>query len=767
MVVKCKMCGGDLQLIEGASTAKCEYCGSVQTVPKVDDEKKLTLFARANRLRAACEFDKAAGIYEAIVADFPEEAEAYWGLVLCKYGIEYVDDPAEGKRIPTCHRSGFESVFDDDNFEQALENADMAAQQVYRAEAKQIERIRKGILEISCAEKPYDIFVCYKETDPAGDRTLDSVLAQDLYSALTDKGYRVFFSRITLRGKLGESYEPYIFAALNSAKVMLVVGTCYEYFNAVWVKNEWGRYLKLCQRDKTKHLIPCYKDVDPEDLPREFNHLQGADLGKMGAVQDILFNMEKYIPRNQPQEAPVMQQPTAANYIKRGNMALEDGNFENARKFFEDALNLNAEYAEAYLGLAMCKKKVHTLETLVNQDDWSDSDYRRGKQFASPPVRNEILALEQKREQQRNSLKMQAQANSKQQTDALKKFCERSAKAGKLFAVGAYHTVAIRADGTALATAYRGPAEKNFGQCNVSSWSDLVAICAAEHHTVGLRADGTVVATGDNTYGQCRVGLWRDIIAIAAGDCHTVGLKADGTVVATDFLGQEKNFGQCNLSHWRNIVAIAAKQHHTIGIRADGTVIATGTRHEKIKNWTNIVAVSGAGSYTVGLKADGTVVAVGNNENGQCDVADWRDVVAVSAAMRFTLGLKSNGTVAVTNFKGQENHYFGERDVHGWKDVVAITARTFHTVALKSDGTLVAIGTKNCGQCDVGAWKLFNNIDTLEQERKAAKETRIAEAKRSEEMQRRVTLGLCRHCGGELKGLFIQRCVSCGKPRDY
>ena len=85
-VIKCKMCGGDLNLTEGASTAECEYCGSVQTIPKVDDEKKLTLFARANRLRLACEFDKAAGIYESIVADFPEEAEAYWGLCLCKYG---------------------------------------------------------------------------------------------------------------------------------------------------------------------------------------------------------------------------------------------------------------------------------------------------------------------------------------------------------------------------------------------------------------------------------------------------------------------------------------------------------------------------------------------------------------------------------------------------------------------------------------------------------------------------------------------------------
>ena len=62
-VIKCKMCGGDLVLVEGQSVAECEYCGSRQKVPVADNEKKLTLFARANRLRAACEFDKAAGIY--------------------------------------------------------------------------------------------------------------------------------------------------------------------------------------------------------------------------------------------------------------------------------------------------------------------------------------------------------------------------------------------------------------------------------------------------------------------------------------------------------------------------------------------------------------------------------------------------------------------------------------------------------------------------------------------------------------------------------
>ena len=102
-MIKCKMCGGDLNVTEGMTVAECEYCGTRQTVPSADSEKKTSLFLRANKLRFDCDFDRAANIYDSIITDFPAEPEAYWGLVLCKYGIEYVDDPATGKKVPTCH----------------------------------------------------------------------------------------------------------------------------------------------------------------------------------------------------------------------------------------------------------------------------------------------------------------------------------------------------------------------------------------------------------------------------------------------------------------------------------------------------------------------------------------------------------------------------------------------------------------------------------------------------------------------------------------
>ena len=200
---KCKMCGGDLEITEGATIVACEYCGTKQTVPNVTDENLQNLFNRANTLRLKSEFDKAESLYEKIIQADSTLAEAYWGLILCKYGIEYVDDKKTGKKIPTCHRSSYDSILTDKNYINAIKNADTEAMAQYTEEAELLENIRKGIIEISSKEEPYDIFICYKESDKNGNRTKDSVIAQDIYEKRVEKGYKVFFSKITLKGKLG------------------------------------------------------------------------------------------------------------------------------------------------------------------------------------------------------------------------------------------------------------------------------------------------------------------------------------------------------------------------------------------------------------------------------------------------------------------------------------------------------------------------------------------------------------------------------------
>lgn len=363
-IFKCKMCGGTLEFNPGDTVAVCDSCGTKQTLPRLDGDKKANLYDRANHFRRNNEYDKAMSIYEQILAEDSTDAEAYWSLVLCRYGIEYVEDPATGKRIPTVNRAQFTSVFDDDNYKSALRCADAAQKEIYQAEAKAINEIQKGILAISQKEEPFDVFICYKETDSRGARTPDSVLANDLYHQLTQEGFKVFFSRITLEDKLGSAYEPYIFAALNSAKVMVVLGTRPEYFNAVWVKNEWSRYLALIKNGAKKMLIPAYKDMDPYDLPEEFSHLQAQDMGKLGFMQDLIRGIRKIVSSDgqktaaKPAATAAAGSTGAAPLLERAFLFLEDGKWPDADTYCEKVLDIDPKNAQAYLGKLMAELQV-------------------------------------------------------------------------------------------------------------------------------------------------------------------------------------------------------------------------------------------------------------------------------------------------------------------------------------------------------------------------------------------------------------------------
>lgn len=82
MIIKCKMCGGDIDFIPGATYGTCEYCGSTSTIPQAEDENKLNRYNRANHFRRQCEFDKAVAAYEKILEQDDTDAEAHWGAVI-------------------------------------------------------------------------------------------------------------------------------------------------------------------------------------------------------------------------------------------------------------------------------------------------------------------------------------------------------------------------------------------------------------------------------------------------------------------------------------------------------------------------------------------------------------------------------------------------------------------------------------------------------------------------------------------------------------
>ena len=289
--LNCRCCGGILKV--RSNLCVCEYCGATNFISDVAN-KYINQLNRANKLRQEREFDNAARIYDNILAENVPTADILWYRTLCEYGIEYVPDPMTEKYIPTMHRVNEESILAYHYYVEALSVAEKEQKETLQNEAEYINKIQNEYLNIAKNESPYDVFICYKETDEStGEKTEDVQVADELYRDLTSRGFKVFFARVTLKSKLSIDYEPYIFAALKSARAMVVIGTRSEYFMSVWVKNEWGRFLKLMQDNPSKQMF--FACDDPEELPRAFAQKQAALLGEEGALLNLADNVESFL----------------------------------------------------------------------------------------------------------------------------------------------------------------------------------------------------------------------------------------------------------------------------------------------------------------------------------------------------------------------------------------------------------------------------------------------------------------------------------------
>lgn len=760
-IFKCKMCGGELQINPGESVAVCEYCGTTQTLPKLDDDRRANLYDCANHFRRNNDFDKAAGIYEQILNEDKTDAEAYWSLVLCRYGIEYVEDPATHKRVPTVNRAQYTSIFDDEDYKAAIQYADAAQRVVYEAEAKVINEIQKGILEISQKEELFDVFICYKETDANGRRTPDSVLATDLYYQLTQEGFKVFFSRITLEDKLGTAYEPYIFAALNSAKVMVVLGTKPEYFNAVWVKNEWSRYLALIRGGAKKVLIPAYRDMDPYDLPEEFSHLQAQDMSKLGFMQDLIRGIKKLTEVDKPaaRETVVVQETTAntAPLLKRAFIFLEDGDWDSADEYCEKVLDLDPECAQAYLGKLMADLRVRKVDDLANcEQPFDDKDnYRKVMRFGDETLRDTledyITHINDRDENARltgiynDAANAMSRADSEdayrsaadkfksipdfKDADALAESCLDKAEICRKDGIYSSAKSKIAEDSTASCEEALQMFQSIFG------WKDAdEQICACQKRIEEIKAkEKAERLEAERKAEERRIAAnkarRKRKKAFVIGAPIVCACMAFVIVLTTVIIPKQKYNKAIHLLDSGDYAEAAitfgslgnykdardrciplfqlfsdslSANNHTVALKADGTVMATGYNAYgecDVSDWKDVVDVSAGYNYTISLKANGTVVAAGYNEYGQCDVLDWVDIVSVSAGHNHTIGLKADGTVVATG-----NNASRQCNVSNWKDIVAVSAGHNHTIGLKADGTVVATGYNEYGQCDVLGW---------------------------------------------------------------
>ena len=768
-IIKCKMCGGDIEISPDKTFGTCEYCGSTMTLPKVDDEQRAAAFNRGNHFRRSGEFDKALAVYERIVAEDDNDAEAHWCCALCRFGIEYVEDPATYEWLPTCHRASFDSFLEDVDYLAAVEHSDGITRRQYQKDAAKIAEVQRGILATSQNEQPFDVFLCYKETGEDGQRTRDSLMVQEVYYELTEQGYRVFFARITLEDKAGTEYEPYIFAALNSAKVMVVIGTKPEHFNAVWVKNEWSRFLSMMKKDRSKLLLPCYRDMDPYDLPEALSVLKSYDMSKIGFMQDLIRGVKKVIDAGKPQEAAketvketvVVHNEGGSNVqalLKRGNMALEDGEWGKADEFFEQVLNQDAECGAAYLGKFLVRTQSRSAKACV--------DAFIGNAKVKVPSKKNAYACEEDTVFVSSCMEKYTVPGilSENEIRQMLKFDLGYCKTSDYYAeiaekarmqlaadkdlMRAVKYVSSEAktimDGIpqTLDTLRRDAQQREKVECAAitANYRDFLTKTEAElekEHPQRLKEaedarKAEIFRRRKVKATAKKAGILAAIVAgiVTAAVLFTVNVilppvnysKAEKLLAAGDVKKAAISFGKCagyqdarerSMSLWDTIAdrkTLVANGTSIIALKIDGTAIGSSDINgdeADVSNWTDIVALSTGLAHTVGLKSNGTVVAVGQNLEGECDISDWTDIVAISAGTWSTFGLKANGTVVAIG-----SNEYDECDVSDWTDIVAINARTFRTVGLKADGTVVAVGWSNDGQCDVSDWTDIVAIST-------------------------------------------------------
>lgn len=386
-VLYCKACGGELEIIDDKH-GKCIYCGEVQPIPKAYDAE----FNRANRLRIENKaFDEAKEIYQKIVTLNPADAEAHWGIVLCRYGIEYVRDE-NGAYLPTCHRTISTSILDDLDYKEAVKNSSNN-KEYYEKHARLIDSYQSKINQIAKNEKSFDVFISFKATGKYGDATEDSILGERIYNYLTKElKLKVFFSKITLLERVGEEYEPIIYAALRSCKVMVLICGSLENINSTWVKNEWSRYLswmpEFSAAGRSKYLVVALnKDMRAELLPPELKRCYVQSLQETGALENLCSDIDRIIGdervRNeavQSNQREVAEKALREHSLRMADMglkALAAGNKKQAIKNFDDALMDYSKNHKVYWGRMLMEYDVRTPDELPGLL----SDITRSKNF--------------------------------------------------------------------------------------------------------------------------------------------------------------------------------------------------------------------------------------------------------------------------------------------------------------------------------------------------------------------------------------------------
>lgn len=411
---KCKNCGAQLDISHAKNgVLECDYCGSAFTLPKEETAgDALQQLKIASNELDLCRFDGAFTAYQRAAELDEREPEAYFGMALARFGVQYLKDNLKHRLQPICHTVSEEKFSKDKNYLKACSLATKEQREEYERRAAEVDYIASEFYRLKEQGVKYDCFLCVKVTDDeTGMRTADYKYADDLYFSLRGKGYMPFFSERELKNVTGADYEARILYALWSAECMLVVCGNESYLQTPWVKNEYTRFLALIRGEEKESdsIALAFHGKPIEKLPGKNGRLQGINLNAMDATERVTAFVEAHTPeakkRREAEErkkraaeaeltrkleeqqraqreieeqiknlrrgaavaaAPVAAGANADNLLLRAKQELDFGDFAAAAKYYNQVIDSDPENTDAWFGAFLSEKKVKSEKELLN-----------------------------------------------------------------------------------------------------------------------------------------------------------------------------------------------------------------------------------------------------------------------------------------------------------------------------------------------------------------------------------------------------------------
>lgn len=120
------------------------------------------------------------------------------------------------------------------------------------------------------------VFISFKNSDN-GQKTVDSEIAQSLYSRLEELGISTFYSNVTLVEEGESQFKEAIEQALDSCIILVLLGSNLEYITSKWVHYEWDSFHQDLLADAKPNglLIPYISQTIPQDKrPRAIRYIE-------------------------------------------------------------------------------------------------------------------------------------------------------------------------------------------------------------------------------------------------------------------------------------------------------------------------------------------------------------------------------------------------------------------------------------------------------------------------------------------------------------